>query len=73
MILLCDGTLGTAAPQELTESCIIAIVYPFLKWIEGCVWLFLQAQKGNCYLTELAGRVEYVSKAPQERQRGTGF
>ena len=25
----------------------------------GCVWLFLQAQEGNTYFTELAERVEY--------------
>ena len=33
--------------------------YPPLKYIWGCVWLFLQAQEGNTYFTELAERVEY--------------
>ena len=38
---------------------ILAIFYPPLKYIRGCVWLFLQAQKGTIYFTELAERVEY--------------
>ena len=38
---------------------ILAIFYPPLKYIWGCVWLRLQAQEGNIYFTELAGRVEY--------------
>ena len=38
---------------------ILAIFYPPLKWICGCVWLFLQAREGNIYFTELAERVEY--------------
>ena len=38
---------------------ILAIFYPPLKSIWGCVWLFLQAQKENIYFTELAERVEY--------------
>ena len=31
---------------------ILAIFYPPLKYIWGCVWLFLQAQEGNIYFTE---------------------
>ena len=42
---------------------ILAIFYPPLKSILGCVWLCLQAQEGNTYIyiffTELAERVEY--------------
>ena len=38
---------------------ILAIFYPPLKQIWGCVWLFLQAQEGHIYFTELAERVEY--------------
>ena len=38
---------------------ILAIFYPPLKQIWGCVWLCLQAQEGNTYFTELAERVEY--------------
>ena len=38
---------------------ILAIFYPPLKYIWGCVWLFLQAQEGNVCFTELAERVEY--------------
>ena len=38
---------------------ILAIFYPPLKQIWGCVWLFLQAQEGNAYFTEQAERVEY--------------
>ena len=33
---------------------LLAIFYPPLKYIRGCVWLFLQAQKGTIYFTELA-------------------
>ena len=38
---------------------ILAIFYPPLKYIRGCGWLFLQAQEGTIYFTELAERVEY--------------
>ena len=37
----------------------VAIFYPPLKYIGGCVWLFLQSWKGNAYFTESAERVEY--------------
>ena len=42
-----------------SHTSILAIFYPPLKWILGCVWLCLQAQEGNSYFTELAERVEY--------------
>ena len=42
---------------------ILAIFYPPLKQIWGCVWLFLQVQEGNIYFTELAERVEYGNYA----------
>ena len=38
---------------------ILAILYPPLKYIWGCVWLFSQARKDKIYFTELAERVEY--------------
>ena len=38
---------------------ILAKFYPPLKYIWGCVWLFLQAQEENIYFIELAERVEY--------------
>ena len=40
---------------------ILDIFYPSLKYMVGCVWLFLQAQEGNIYFTELAERVEYFN------------
>ena len=40
-------------------SFILTIIYPPLKQMGGCFWLFLQAQKGDTYFTELAERVEY--------------
>ena len=39
----------------------LAIFYPPLKYIWSCFGLFLQAQKGNTYFTELAERVQYGS------------
>ena len=38
---------------------ILAIFYPPLKQIWGCVWLRLQAQEGSICFTESAERVEY--------------
>ena len=46
--------------RALTEGeIILAIFYPPVKYIGGCVWLSLQAQEGTTYFTELAERVEY--------------
>ena len=47
------------ATSNLFTSSILAIFYPPLTYILGCVWLCLQAQEGNIYFTELAERVEY--------------
>ena len=54
----------TAAKGAITGLYdILAIFYPPLKHIRGCAWLFLQAQKGTIYFTELAERVEYGNYA----------
>ena len=50
--------LSLQEPTDPTVS-ILTIFYPSLKYIGGCVWLFLQAQKGTIYFTGLAERVEY--------------
>ena len=42
---------------------ILALFYPPLKQIWGCLWLCLQAQEGDIYFTELAERVEYGNYA----------
>ena len=59
------GNLGTRGLEgvQIWLPTILAIFYPPLKQIWGCVWLFLQAQKGNNYFTELAERVEYGNYA----------
>ena len=54
-----NGNNDTTTTTTTTTNSILAIFYPLLKYIFGCVWLCLQAQKGNVYFTLLAGRVEY--------------
>ena len=55
--------------RRTAEQFILAIFYLPLKQIWGCVWLFLQARKGNIYFTESAERVEY-GKYAIRRPRG---
>ena len=47
----------------LEASCadVILAIYstPLRNRFAACVWLFLQAQEGHIYFTELAERVEY--------------
>ena len=43
----------------LYDIVILAIFYPPLKYIWGCIVLFLQTRKGNIYFTEWAERAEY--------------
>ena len=52
-----------------SESFILAIFYPPLKYIWGCVGLILQTWKGNIYFTELAERVEYGNCESLNAQR----
>ena len=54
-----DGKSTKKTALTTINITILAIFYPPLKSIWGCVWLFLQAQEGNIYFTELAERVEY--------------
>ena len=57
VILVAEAAAG---PRGVPPSGdILAIFYPPLKSIWGCVWLCLQAREGNIYFAELAERVEY--------------
>ena len=49
----------TARRTASGSTNILAIFYPSLKYIVGCLGLFLQAKKVDIYFAELAERVEY--------------